>query len=173
MKRKGILNTQLATLISDLRHGHAIMVTDAGFPTPYNVPIIDLAIVKGVPSIELILKLIDSEMVTEKIIYAKELRENNANLHKKVIDIFEDAEQQEVLHTELIEKYAPTLKCFVHTGEYSPWGNIILVAGTDPFLWFADDSTVIPEFYHKRLKQIRQSSKLDMFDQEDFNRKDC
>lgn len=173
MKRKGILNTELSTLISQMRHGHAIMVTDVGFPTPHHLPVIDLAIKKGVPTIELILKLIDDEMIAEKIIYAKELRENNPALHKKVIDIFTDSDKEEVTHAELINKYAPTLKCFVHTGEYSPWGNIILVAGTDPFLWFADDTTVIPEFYHKRFKQIRESGKMDMFDKEDFKRKDC
>ena len=173
MKRGGILNIELSNLISGLRHGHCIMITDVGFPTPCNVPIIDLALTKGIPSIDMVLKLLDSEMVTEKIIYAKELRENNPKLHKKVIDIFEDADSQEVLHTELVEKYGPTMRCFVHTGEYSPWGNIILVSGTDPFLWFEEESTVVPEFYHKRLKQIRGSSKLDLFDQSNFTRKDC
>ncbi len=173
MKRGGILNTELATLISSLRHGHSIMVTDVGFPTPRDAKIIDLAITKGLPSIEMILKLIDSEMITEKIIYAKELRTNNSSLHAKVLNIFEDSDTEEVAHTDLIAKYAPDVHCFVHTGEYSPWGNIVLVSGTDPFLWFADETTVVPEFYHKRLKQIRGSSKLDMFDQSDFTRKDC
>jgi D-ribose pyranase len=172
MKRSGILNIELSKLIAELRHGHAIMITDAGFPVPPNVPCIDLAITKNVPAIDFILKLIDSEMITEKIIYAEELRTNNPSLHKKVLAIFDDCDCEEVKHTDLIQKYAPTLKCFIHTGEYSPWGNIILVAGTDPFRWFADETTVVTEFYHKRLKQIRGSKKLAMFDQSEFTRKE-
>lgn len=170
MKRDGILNKELVTLISELRHGHHIMITDVGFPTPNNARIIDLAITKGLPTIELILKLIDSEMVSEKIIYAKELRTNNPSLYKKVLNIFPDADKEEVLHTELIEKYSDNIKCFIHTGEYSPWGNIILVSGTDPYLWFEDETTVIPEFYQKRFKQIKESGKDDMFNKKNFKR---
>ncbi|MFP3089545.1 D-ribose pyranase [Treponema sp. TIM-1] len=172
MKRSGILHAELSKLIAELRHGHMIMVTDAGFPVPRDVPCIDLAITKNVPTIEFILQLIDKEMITEKIIFAKDLRTNNPSLHKKVLSIFDDCDREEVKHTDLIRKYAPTMKCFVHTGEFSPWGNIILVAGTDPFRWFADETTVIPAFYHKRLKQIRGSKKIDLFDQSDFTRKD-
>lgn len=173
MKRKGILNSELCKLMAELCHGHTIMVTDVGFPVPKGVSCIDLAIVKGVPTVEMILKLIDDEMVTEKIIYANELKSNNPKLHKKVLDIFTDADIEEVLHTELITKYAPNLKCIVRTGEYTPWGNIVLQAGTDPFMYFAEDTTVLPEFYHKRLKQIRSSGKIDKFDKSDFKRTDC
>ncbi|MDR1108910.1 MAG: D-ribose pyranase [Spirochaetaceae bacterium] len=173
MKRSGILNAELVKLIAELRHGHMIMVTDAGFPVPRDVPCIDLAITKNVPAIEFILQLIDSEMITEKIIFAGELRTNNPSLHKKVLTIFDDCDSEEVAHLDLIQKYAPEMKCFIHTGEFSPWGNIILVAGTDPFRWFADETTVVPDFYHKRLRQIRESKKLDRFDRSDFTRKDC
>ncbi|MDR1507137.1 MAG: D-ribose pyranase [Treponema sp.] len=173
MKRNGILHAELAKLIAELRHGHMIMITDAGFPTPLNAPCIDLALTKNIPTVEFVLKLIDSEMVTEKVIFARELRTNNPSLHKKVAAIFDDCDIEETAHTELIEKYAPLMKCFIHTGEFSPWGNIILVAGTDPFRYFADETTVVPEFYHKRLKQIRGSKKLALFDQSGFTRKDC
>jgi len=173
MKRSGILNVELNALIAELRHGHIIMVTDAGFPIPAGSRCIDLAISKNVPTIEFILKLIDSEMITEKVIFAKELRTNNPVLHKKVLSIFDDCDSEEAAHTDLISQYAPSVMCFIHTGEFSPWGNIVLVAGTDPFRWFADETTVVPEFYHKRLGQIRKSKKLALFDQSDFTRKDC
>jgi D-ribose pyranase len=173
MKRNGILHVELSGLIAELRHGHTIMVTDAGFPVPPGIPCIDLALTKNVPTIEFVLRLIDSEMITEKIIFAKDLRTNNPRLHKKVLSIFDDCDSEEVAHADLIKQYAPTIKAFIHTGEFSPWGNIILVAGTDPFRWFADETTVVPEFYHKRLKQIRGSKKLALFDQSDFTRKDC
>ena len=173
MKRNGILNVELSALIAELRHGHVIMVTDAGFPVPSGSRCIDLAITKNVPTIEFILKILDREMVTEKVIFANELRTNNPSLYKKVLSIFDDCDNEETSHSDLISKYAPIVKCFIHTGEFSPWGNIILVAGTDPFMWFADETTVLPDFYHKRLKQIRNSKKLDLFDRSDFTRKDC
>jgi D-ribose pyranase len=173
MKRSGILNVELVTLIAELRHGHSIMVTDAGFPVPANARCIDLAIAKNIPTIESILALLDSEMITEKVLFAKELRSNNPLLYKKVLGIFDDCDSEEVAHADLIQRYAPMIKCFVHTGEFSPWGNIVLVAGTDPFRWFAEETTVVPDFYHQRLKQIRGSKKIALFDQSDFTRTDC
>jgi D-ribose pyranase len=173
MKRSGILNVELVTLLAELRHGHVIMVTDAGFPIPAEARCIDLAISKNVPTIEFVLKLLDGEMITEKALFARELRTNNPSLHKKVLSIFDDCDTEETTHADLLSTYVSSVKCFIHTGEFSPWGNIVLVAGTDPFRWFADETTVVPEFYHKRLKQIRGSKKLGLFDQSEFSRKDC
>lgn len=173
MKRSGILNVRLVTLLAELRHGHAIMVTDAGFPVPKGARCIDLAITKNIPTIESILTLLDGEMITEKVLFAKELRTNNPALHNKVLAIFDDCDHEEVAHTDLIARHAGEMYCFIHTGEFSPWGNVILTAGTDPFRWFAGETTVVPEFYHKRLKQIRNSKKLDRFDRSGFTRTDC
>ncbi|MGL4987309.1 MAG: D-ribose pyranase [Treponemataceae bacterium] len=174
MKRGGILNSQLCKMIAEACHGDYIMVTDVGCPRPVGIPCIDLAIVKGVPTIADILTLIDSEMIVEKIVYAQELQTNNPCLHKKVTNIFRDADSEVVTHQELLKTHSPKIKCFVRTGEYSPWGNILLVVGSDPFLWFEDPTVVVPEFYHKRLKQIRESGKLDLFqNSKNFKRTDC
>jgi D-ribose pyranose/furanose isomerase RbsD len=173
MKRSGILHVELSKLIAELRHGHMIMITDAGFPVPPGPPVIDLALTKNVPTIEFVLGLIDSELITEKVIFAHELKANNPSLHKKVVSIFDDCDIEETSHIDLIQKYASQMKCFIHTGEFSPWGNVILVAGTDPFRWFADETVVVPEFYHKRIKQIRASKKIALFDKSGFTRTDC
>jgi len=173
MKRGGILNIELMKLITGLRHGHSIMVTDVGFPIPYDKPVIDLALTKNVPTIDFVLNLIDSELIAEKIIYETDLRTHNPKLHEKVLAIFDDCDREEISHADIIQKYAPMVKSFIVTGEYSPWGNVIIVAGTDPFRWFQDESVVIPEFHLKRMKQIRASKKSGLFDQSEFKRKDC
>jgi len=174
MKRNtNILNADIAKLITGLRHGDMIMITDAGCPVPFNIPCIDLGITYGIPTIEQILNIIDTEMVSEKIVYAKELQANNPSFYKKVQAIFTDVDHEEIMHQELVNTRMNTLKAVIRTGEFSPWGNIIIVSGTDPFLWFADKTTIVPEFYHKRLKQIRNSGKLELFDQSHFDREDC
>ena len=50
MKKHGVLNAELARQIAALGHREIFMIGDAGMPIPAGVPIIDLAVTKGIPS---------------------------------------------------------------------------------------------------------------------------
>ena len=55
MKRTGILNADLNAALSRLGHGDIVLVGDCGMPAPAGVPVIDLALVHGVPRFEQVL----------------------------------------------------------------------------------------------------------------------
>ena len=48
MKKRGIINAQLAGLIAGLGHKDAFMIGDGGMPIPKGVEIVDLALCGGV-----------------------------------------------------------------------------------------------------------------------------
>ncbi|MDX1466776.1 MAG: RbsD/FucU domain-containing protein, partial [Halomonas sp.] len=49
MKRQGLLNAPLATLIAELGHTDTVVIADAGLPIPPGVPRVDLALRPGLP----------------------------------------------------------------------------------------------------------------------------
>jgi len=50
MKKRGIINAQLAGLIAGLGHKDTFMIGDGGMPIPKGVEIVDLALCGGVPT---------------------------------------------------------------------------------------------------------------------------
>lgn len=172
MKRGGIINHGLSEVIARLGHGQILMVADAGCPIPLSTRCIDLSIVKGVPTLEQVLSIIDTEIITEKVMFAHQVKTNNPKLYEVLQRIFSDADFEGIDHANIIGKYAHQAVAIVRTGDYNPWGNIVLVAGTDPYAFFQDESIVIPEFYKQRFQQVQDSGKKGMFDTKNFTRTD-
>ena len=55
MKKAGILNADLIGALSRLGHGDVVLLADCGMPAPRGVPVIDLALVHGIPRFEQVL----------------------------------------------------------------------------------------------------------------------
>ena len=68
-----LLNIALSQLIASLGHGDAIVIGDAGLPVPPGVPLIDLALTRGIPGLLDTLHAILSEMQVEQHVLASEL----------------------------------------------------------------------------------------------------
>src|SRR4051812_36360629 len=73
MKRTGILNLPLSQAIAAMGHGDLMIVCDAGFPIPSEVPRVDLALARDVPDLETVLTLIQQDFIAEKVGYAAEM----------------------------------------------------------------------------------------------------
>lgn len=80
MKKYGILNSQLAGHIAALGHRDAFMIADAGMPIPRGVPIVDLALVGGVPSFRQVMDAVLAETCVEGYVLAEEIDEKNPGL---------------------------------------------------------------------------------------------
>ena len=65
MKKTGILNANLSYLIAALGHKDLVMIGDAGMPIPAGVEIVDLALMKGVPTFKQTLEAVLKEMEVE------------------------------------------------------------------------------------------------------------
>jgi D-ribose pyranase len=117
MNRHGILNLGLNQAIAAMGHGDYLIVCDAGFPIPSEVPRIDLAVIPDLPDIETVLTAINGEFIAEKVAYAAEMAQNNPRLKEKVGRIFAGAELTSVPHAEILGPLSHKAKFIVRTKE--------------------------------------------------------
>jgi len=137
VKRGGLLNAQLNEAISRLGHGDLVVVADCGLPQPVGVPVVDLAVVHGLPSFAGVLDALLGDLVVEGVTAASESRGVAAG---EVIDARFGAgdggsglglEVAHVSHEEL-KRLSGTARLFVRTGEATPFANVVLRCGV-PF----------------------------------------
>ena len=107
MKKRGILNAQLAGCIAALGHMDLFLIGDAGMPIPPGVPVVDLVVTAGVPTFEQVM---------------------DAILEEAVVEGYTIAEETMITHTEL-KKMSENVRFAVRTGEFTPYPNVILRAG--------------------------------------------
>ncbi|WP_130176770.1 D-ribose pyranase [Cryobacterium sp. SO1] len=127
MKRTGILNADLNAALSRLGHGDIVLVADCGMPAPAGVPVIDLALVHGVPRFEQVLDALLGELVVERCVAAAEAKGTVAGdwLSERFTDI------EYIGHGEL-KALSASARVFVRTGEATAFANAALVCGV-PF----------------------------------------
>lgn len=127
MKKRGILNVQLAGLLAGLGHGDTYMIADAGMPIPRGVEVADLAVVGGVPTFQQVMDAVMDECAVERYTLAEEIREANPRLHEYILHKLDGVEHDYVAHRDLKAAEA-TCKFVIRTGEFSPYPNILLTA---------------------------------------------
>ena len=128
MKKTGILNSHISKILSDLGHTDKIVIADAGLPIPEGVPKIDLAFKKGVPSFLDVLSVVLEDMVVEKAIIAKEVKQHNIFIHQEMKLQLSSIEIDYVDH-ETFKSLSKGAKVIIRTGEVTPYANCILQSG--------------------------------------------
>lgn len=126
MMKKGILNAQLAGLMARLGHTDTVVIGDCGLPVPVDVPVVDLAVVFGVPRFHEVLQPILDELEIEGVTIAAETPAEVRGLIPADIE-----EVTEVSH-EKLKALIPESSFVVRTGETTPYANILLRCGV-PF----------------------------------------
>lgn len=129
MIEKGLLNRDLAALLSKMGHGDQFMVCDAGFAIPEGLPVVDLSIAENIPTVDLVLSEILKCFSVEKVIFAQEQRDACPAKLQRLLALFNPRiEQQTVSHVEL-KHSSRSVKGVVRTGDFSAFTNLILVSG--------------------------------------------
>lgn len=129
MKKIGVLHGEISKLIGEMAHHDTILIGDAGMPVPKGVQLIDLALVKGIPSFMQVLEAILLELEVEEGIIDIEMEEISPHKKeelKKVVG--SEFPIVEIPHEELKEM-SKDCKAVIRTGEFTPYTNIILKAG--------------------------------------------
>jgi D-ribose pyranase len=129
MLKNGIINAQLASVLAKFRHVNTLAIVDGPFPTYPNVELIDLALVKGFPSIPTVLDAILPLMDLTGLYLANEFEEkvdpstvqqykkHHGNLPVTLIP-----------HEEFKIKVGQSL-AIIHTGDAVPYSSVILKSG--------------------------------------------
>jgi len=128
MKKRGILNSDIAGVLADMGHTDTICIADAGLPVPQSVMKIDLALKEGMPSFIDVVKTVLDDMQVEKIILAEEIKENNPAAFCELIRLLGSAEAEYIPHSRFKERLSEC-RAVIRTGEMSPYANIILQSG--------------------------------------------
>lgn len=128
MKKSGIINQPISSVIGGLGHTDTITIADAGLPIPTPTQRIDLALTQGVPTFLDTLRVVLSEMYVEKAIVAEEIRSVSPQMYEALVEVLGDTPLQMVPHVDFKQETAVS-KAIIRTGEYTPYANVILVAG--------------------------------------------
>jgi len=107
MLMKGILNPQLNSLLSRVRHTNLLVIADRGFPFWPQVETVDLALTDDIPTV------------------ASEFREHNST----ALAVFEAALQHRRVEYELHAVFklrVPTAIGLIRTADTLPYANVIL-----------------------------------------------
>ena len=127
MKRTGIANADLAARCAALRHTDRVAIADCGLPVPVGVPVVDLALVQGVPSFADTLTALLDELVVEAHTYATESAGHPAEQLLRA-ESGRLGEPDAVSHEDFKTRVARCVFA-VRTGEATPYANIILHCG--------------------------------------------
>jgi D-ribose pyranase len=129
MLKGGILNPNIARVFASTGHKDLIVVSDAGLPMPLNVERIDLAWKENEPKFLSVLEEVLEHIVIEKVILAEEVKTVSPEIHEKTLALLpEGIEIEYVPHVEFKET-TKGARAIIRTGEFTPYPNIILVAG--------------------------------------------
>jgi D-ribose pyranase len=128
MKKIGIINQPISTVIAGLGHTDRLVISDAGLPVPADVHRIDLAIKAGLPGFIETLETVLLEMQVEKAIIAAEISEHNPQIEAEIKTILDGVPIEMVPHEQLKQETS-TAAAIIRTGEFTPYANIILISG--------------------------------------------
>jgi len=129
MKKGGILNPAICSLIAELVQGDELMIVDAAFAIPPDSYIIDLSLVPGIPRFMDVLKAVAHELVIESAVIAREMADDNEKIYHEVVRTLDESHLEEVSHREFQEQ-AEQAKGVIRTAEFSPYANIRLICGS-------------------------------------------
>lgn len=128
MKKIGIINAPTASVIAHLEHSDMLTVADAGLPTPVTAQRIDLALKPGIPSFLETLEVVLEEMYVEKAFVSKDILTVSPHIYAGIQKLLGNIPIEALPHNEF-KKLSGTSKAIIRTGEFTPFANVILVAG--------------------------------------------
>lgn len=139
MKEVGIINRDIAAVLSEQGHGDLLMVTDAGFAIPPEVEVIDLSLSENVPMVMEVLKELEKYFSVEKMYMSEETQEVNPGHFEKVSGAFGSGVEVETLPHMELKKLSREVKAAIRTGDFTAYGNVILVSGAGD-RWYLENS---------------------------------
>ncbi len=129
MKENGVINREIATAIAKQGHGDLLMVTDAGFAIPLGVEVIDLALEENKPMVLEVLAMLRKNFSVEKMLIANQTLKTSPTLFSNISKAFGEGVLVETVDHSTIKEISKTVKTVIRTGDFTAYGNVILVSG--------------------------------------------
>jgi D-ribose pyranase len=126
MLKTGILNPQLNSLLSRVRHTNTLVIADRGFPFWPMIETVDLSLVDDVPTVLQVLAAIRRNFQIGKAWMAQDFLQRNApKTRAAFVGALRGIELKHELHLEF-KKRVPHAIGLIRTGDTTQYANIIL-----------------------------------------------
>ena len=132
MKKRGILNPAICSLLAELGHLDELLIVDAGYPLPPDGHVIDLTLTQGIPRFLDVLRAVADELVIEAVTVASEVHDYSPALYQQILDLLGgDIDVDEEPQHEFREKGLDA-KGIIRTGEFTAYASVRILCGS-PF----------------------------------------
>lgn len=126
MLSSGILNPELAALLTRFRHVNTIAVLDAPFPFYPNVPTIDLTLVRGIPTISQVLDAVLPTLEVGNLVVADEFAQKvDPETVAEYVSHHRGLDTVYVPHTRFKELVGECIG-IIRTADIVPYSNVII-----------------------------------------------
>ena len=129
MKKGGILNPAICSLLAELGHEDELLIVDAGYPLPPDSHVIDLTLTPGIPRFLDVLRAISEELVIDGITVASEIHESSPRMYEEIIRLVGDVDVDEVPYHEFKEQ-SEGVKGVIRTAEFTPYASVRILCGS-------------------------------------------
>ena len=126
MLKTGILNPQINSLLSRVRHTNTLVIADRGFPFWPMIETVDISLVDNVPTVLAVLRAIRPNFQISKAWMAQEfLKQNSAKTCSAFAEALQGIELIHEPHGDF-KKRVPHAIGLIRTGDTTQYANIIL-----------------------------------------------
>ena len=126
MLKTGILNPQINSLLSRVRHTNTLVIADRGFPFWPELETVDISLVDDVPTVLQVLRAIRANFSIGKAWMAEEFRANNtAEVRTAFAQVMADIPLVYQPHVEF-KRRVPQAIGVIRTGDAIPYANVII-----------------------------------------------
>ena len=129
MLKSGIINGQLASVLARFRHANMLAIVDGPFPSYPGVELVDVALVRGFPTIPDVLDAILPHLDLTGLYFANEFIQK---VYSKIVDKYTahhgGISRELIPHEEFKVKVGNCL-AIIHTGDTIPYSSVILKSG--------------------------------------------
>jgi D-ribose pyranase len=126
--QQGILNPGILSLLARVRHTNCLVIADCDFPSWPGVETVDVSLVRGMPTVLQVLKIILSNWQCGEAVMAKEfLEQNDRRTRAGFIRACRGLELQFEPHADF-KRRVPHCIGLIRTGDATKYSNMILVS---------------------------------------------
>jgi len=104
MKKGGILNPAICSLLAELGQSDELLIVDAAYPLPTDGHVIDLTLTPGIPRLLDVLRAVTEELVVDAVTVPVEIKEYSPRIYQEIVKIVGETDIDEVPFHEFKEQ---------------------------------------------------------------------
>lgn len=128
MKKVGIINGPISSVIAHMEHLDLLTIADAGLPIPDITKRIDLALKPNVPGFIETLETVLTELFVEKAYVSEDIIQTSPHIYASIQELLNDIPIEPIPHLDF-KALSGKSKAIIRTAEFTPYANVILVSG--------------------------------------------